>query len=151
MSHLGRNEWLPRISLAAAKHDPIQPKVTDYKLLALLSLNQDEYAKVLGVCDVLVNKKLRHYTLKNQSRVHKKYKERTNSSLYGSKEKLIFVLMYLKENPNQIYQGCLFGMCMAQFSELVSYLTAVVEESLHSLDLMPQEGQSYRHGDPKAD
>jgi hypothetical protein len=43
--------------------------------------------------------------------VHKEYKERTNSSLYGSEKKLDFMLIYLKENPNQAYRDCLFGTC----------------------------------------
>ncbi len=84
------------------KQDPNQPKATDPKLRALLSLNQDEYTKVLGVFDELVGQKLSHYTLKNHRRVHKEYKERTNSSLYGSAKKLDFMLMYLKENPTRV-------------------------------------------------
>lgn len=133
------------------KHDLNQPKATDRKLRALLSLNQDEYAKVLGVFDELVNEKLRHYTLKNQRRVHKEYKERANSSLYGGKKKLDFMLMYLKENPNQAYHGCVFGMCQAKVSEWVSYLTPVLEDTLHRLGLMPQAGHRYRHEEPRTD
>jgi hypothetical protein len=133
------------------KYEENQPKATDPKLRALLSLNQDEYAKVLGMFDELVKRKLRHYTLKNQRRVHKDYKERTNSSLYGSEKKLDFVLMYLKENPNQSYHGCLFSMCQAKVSQWVSYLTPVLEESLRLLGFMPQAGHSYRHREPNTD
>ena len=142
---------MPRICLVVVKQDPNPPKATNHKLRALLSLNKEEYAKVLGVFDELVSQKLSHFTLKNHRRVHKEYKERTNSSLYGSAKKLDFMLMYLKENPNQTYHGCLFGMCQAKVSEWVSYLTPVLEESLRRLGLMPQTGHRYRHRDPLTD
>jgi hypothetical protein len=85
----------------------------------LTSLNQSEYDFLLPVFDGLVSERLKYYTLKGARRVAKSYDEAANSSLYGSRAKLDFLMMYLKENVSQAYHGCLFGMGQAKVSEWV--------------------------------
>lgn len=118
-------------------------KGTTPKLRSLTSLNQDEYSSLLGVFEIEVEKKLRNYTLKGQPRKRQSYSEQKNSSLYGSSRKLEFILMYLKENPNQSYQGYAFGMSQSKVSEWVYFLSPVLEESLKKLGFMPQTGTYY--------
>lgn len=62
---------------------------------------------IFAVFDPLISKKLSLYTLKGQMRLFPKEDEPPNSSLYGSKNKLDFILMYLKHNANQSYHGIL--------------------------------------------
>jgi len=124
---------------------------TDGKLRSLVSLNQAEYDSLHVVFDQLVRKKLSMYTLKGQMRLFPNVEEPTNSSLYGSKVKLDFILMYLKENPNQSYHGEMFGMCQSKVSEWVSYLLPVLEQSLTKMQVMPQSGHSFKHSEDNAD
>ena len=71
------------------------------------------------------------------------------SSLYGSNTKFDFILMYLKENPNQCYHGALFGISQSKVSERVNHLLPVLEESLIKMDVMPQRGYSYKEKESK--
>jgi len=122
---------------------PNRPRSTDGKLRSLVSLNQDEYDRLLSVFDPLIKKKLALYTLKGQMRLFPIEEEPCNSSLNGSKAKLDFILMYLKENPNQCYHGKMFNICQSKVSEWISYLLPVLEESLHKMQVMPQTGFHY--------
>ena len=126
-------------------------KGTDAKLRSLTSLNQAEYDSLLELFAKKVEKKLRNYTLKGKPRERPSYQEQTNSSLYGSDRKLAFMLMYMKENPNQSYQGYSFDMSQSKVSEWVHFLSPVLESSLIKLGFMPQIGDSYQCKDPDAD
>ena len=118
---------------------------TDSKFRALSSLNQIEYEELHPVFDELVSKKMMYYTLKGAPRAKKSFKEAKNSSLPGSRAKLDFMLMHLKENANQSYHGCMFEMCQAKVSEWISFLSPVLEEALKKLGYMPQIGDTYKH------
>jgi len=87
------------------------------KLKALVSLNQDEYNSLLTIFDELITEKMAICTLKEEYRLFKHYENHGNSSLSGSKTKLDFILMYLKENPNQSYHGHLFKISQPKVSE----------------------------------
>jgi hypothetical protein len=119
-------------------------RATDVKFRALTSLNQLEYDFLLPAFDVLVCERLKYYTLKGMRRLSKSYREAANSSLYGSRCKLDFVLMYLKENVSQAYHGCLFGMSQSKVSEWVSFLLPILELCLFKLGFMPETGSSFR-------
>lgn len=116
---------------------------TDSQLRSLTSLNQVEYDELLSVFDLVVQKKLAHYTLNGKFRKKPVYVEYKNSSLSGSQRKLDFMLMYLKENPNQAYHGYCFGLSQSKVSEWVSFLSPVLEASLKRLGCMPQLGDCF--------
>jgi hypothetical protein len=115
------------ICFAAVKQDINSHRPTDSKFRALTTLEQIEYDKLYEVFDILISEKLRTVTLKGQYRLFKTEKEPINCSLYCSKAKLDFILMYLKENPNQAYHGQLFKSSQSKVSEWVSYLLPVLE------------------------
>ena len=112
------------------------------KLRSLTSLNQVEYADLYSVFDPLVKQKLACYTLKGLKRKFRSYQEHRNSSLYGSDQKLRFILMYMKENPNQSYHGEMFKLSQAKVSEWIYFLSPVLEQSLSKLGYMPIIGDS---------
>lgn len=128
---------------AAVKQDINIHWSTDRKFRALLSLEQIEYDSLFFVFDSLVTEKLRTVTLKGQYRLFKTENEPINSSLYGSRAKLDFILMYLKENPNQAYHGHLFNMSQSKVSEWISYLLPVLETALEKMALMPRSGYQF--------
>ena len=118
-------------------------RAADNKFRALTSLNQCEYEFVLPVFDELVCERLKYYTLKGRRRVIKSYHEAANSSLPGSRSKLDFLLMYLKENVGQAYHGCHFGMSQSKVSEGVSFLLPLLESCLNKLGFQPQTGSVF--------
>ena len=117
-------------------------KGASHKLRSLTSLNQVEYAELYSVFDGLIKQKLSHYTLKGVKRKCRSYQEHSNSSLYGSDQKLRFILMYMKENPNQSYHGEMFGLSQSKVSEWIYFLSPVLEQSLSKLGYMPIMGES---------
>lgn len=133
------------------KQTKTRPTPTEGKLRSLLSLNQVEYDDLHSIFAPLITKKLFHYTLKGQMRLFPLEEESPLSSLYGSKPKLDFILMYLKENPNQYYHGEMFDISQSKVSEWVSYLLPVLEESLCRMKVMPQSGYCYEQIDDKMD
>jgi hypothetical protein len=135
---------LTLVCFAAVKQDINNHQSTDRKFRSLTSLEQIEYENLYDVFDILVNEKLRTVTLKGQYRLFKTEKEPINSSLYGTKTKLDFILMYLKENPNQAYHGQLFNISQSKVSEWVSYLLPVLEEALKKMGFMAQSGYEFK-------
>ena len=133
------------------KQNKSNPKAAGSKLRGLTSLNQDEYDALLVQFDLLTSQKLSHYTLKGKKRLAPRYQEARNSSLYGSEKKLDFILMYMKENPNQLYHAQLFDISQSKASEWVSFLLPVLEQSLAKLAMIPQSGYNYVHQDGQAD
>ena len=99
------------------KHNKNKIQLVSNKLRSLISLNQEEYNTLFKVFDELVKEKLSLTTLKGQLRLFKDFREQKNSSLYGSKAKLDFILLYLKETPNQAYHGFIFNMTQSKVSE----------------------------------
>ena len=133
------------------KQNENRPVPTEGKLRSLVSLNQKDYDHLLAVFDPLIRKKLSICTLKGQLRLFPEQEESIRSSLYGSKAKLDFIMMYLKENPNQSYHGYLYHMSQSKVSEWVSYLLPVLEESLAKMGVMPQSGYCYQQRDQEVD
>jgi hypothetical protein len=117
----------------------------DSKFRSLCGLNQDEFKDLLETFDAKVSHKQMHYTNKNVRRTRPLFKESILSSLFGSTKKLWFILLYMKENPNQEYHAYLFGMCQAKVSEWVSYLAPILESSLSELGFVPQTGDSFHY------
>ena len=126
-------------------------KTAERKLRGLTSLNQDEYDILFAHFDALICQKPYHYTLKGSRRQSPSYQEASNSSLYGSKNKLDFNLMYMKENTNQVYHAHLFGISQSKVSEWIHYLLPVLQDSLDKLSMLPDSGYSYEHPDDESD
>lgn len=131
----------PKSLVYGVKQTP-KSKGAKGKLRSLTSLNQGEYDELLSVFGPLVQKKLAHYTLKGHRRKFRSYQEHKNSSLYGPDLKLEFILMFMKENPNQVYHGKLFCLSQSKVSEWIYFLSPVLEESLKQLGYMPLSGDS---------
>lgn len=115
----------------------------DSKFRALTSITQDEYNTIYSVFDDLMSSKILNYTLKGEKRVVKEYQERKNSSLQGTQSKLDFILLYLKENPNQSHHALLFEMAQSKVSEWVSYILPVLLDTFKMLGYTPKTGESF--------
>ena len=50
----------------------------------------------------------------------------------------MFILMYMKENPNQAYQGVLFGMSQGKVSLWIKQLAPLLEEALRQMRKLPK-------------
>jgi len=124
-----------------------QSKSSRPKVNQLTSLTDEEFEILLSKFDSEVKKKLKIYTLKGQLRKCVRSSESLRSSLYGSKNKLNFMLMAMKQNMTQELLGMCFQMSQPKVSEWFTYLLPVLESSLEKLDVCPKFGMNYRHKD----
>jgi hypothetical protein len=79
---------------------------TNYRsLLSLTSLEAAEFLELLSHFDLLWQGYHSQYDLQGKPRRIEKNTEHESMSLKGSIRKLLFVLIYLKNNPLQSYHG----------------------------------------------
>lgn len=123
----------------------IPPINAESKYRALTSLSKQEYEIFSRKFAKKVEQKQKHYTLKGERRKRILSQEQKNSSLYGAQKKLDFVLMYLKENPNQTFYAHAYGMSQSKVSEWLSFLLPVLFIVLKELGVVAKYGLSYHH------
>ena len=80
----------------------------------------------------------RYHDLRGDWRKMVRHQERRGSSLPGTANKLLFILTYMKENPNQAYHGALFGMSQGKVSLWIKQLAPLLEEALHQMGKLPK-------------
>lgn len=77
----------------------IQNNLTDHpNLLQLTSLRPAEFMDLLSVFDPLCRNYFQHHDLEGNPRRIPKFKDDIRCSLPGSQQKLLFILVYMKEN-----------------------------------------------------
>lgn len=128
-----------------------KPIKTSPKYRLLTSLTRTENELLLSIFDKKVKSKQKHYTLKGTRRLRAYYEEQKNSSLLGSRMKLEFLLIYLKENPNQCVYGYFYRMTQSKVSEWISFLLPVLNSSLDDLGFTAKYGNAYQHDDVEAE
>jgi hypothetical protein len=106
-------------------------------LLSLTSLTADEFFAVLYHFDQCWQSYHRHTDLQGKDRRIEKFSEDSRISLEGSSEKLLFVLIYLKQNPLQYYQGLAFNISQGKVSQWLKILRPILEQALERMSLMP--------------
>ncbi len=89
----------------------------------------------------------RYHDLRGRWRKVVRFQEHSDSSLLGAANKLLFILTYMKENPNQAYHGAMFGMSQGKVSLWVKQLAPLLQEVLKRMDKLPkrQINQLYRY------
>lgn len=113
-------------------------EITHRQLLEITSLEVKEFMAVLSEFDKLWHQQHYYYDLKGNKRSLPKAKEHSNISLKNSYDKLLFTLIYLKQNPRQAYHGLMFSMSQGKVSQWLKLLLPLLEESLHRLRLLPK-------------
>lgn len=115
------------------------------KFRALTSLNQATYELLFAEFKAVAEEKLRHYTLRGKVRKKIKYKEAINSSLYGSRAKFTFILLYLKHHCIQELYALFFQMSQAKVSQWIAWLIPVVKKALDRLGVLAKKSIAYVH------
>jgi hypothetical protein len=108
-------------------------KDSPVQFIAFTSLNQAEFMDLLQFFAPLCGQYYQYHDFKGQSRSMFRVKERSDSSLCGAVNKLLFILSYMKENATQAYHGVLFGMSQGKVSMWIKQLTPLLEASLQKM------------------
>lgn len=77
------------------------------------------------------------YTLSGQKREGRRYVDYRNCPLYGSDEKLFFILTYCKSYPLQEVQAALFALSQPKANQWIHRLIVVLQATLAALQELP--------------
>jgi hypothetical protein len=105
--------------------------------LALTSLTIVEFDYLLRHFSPLWEKYYKYHTLEGQKRIAPAFAEHGNALLKGTDQKLFFLLVYMKNNPLQTFQGASFGVSQAKVSKIYRILLSVLDDTLAKLKLAP--------------
>jgi hypothetical protein len=108
------------------------------KLLAMTSLTQQEFEDFVPIFTASFLTYLEDQTIEGYERIGKPYRTYKNSPLPTFEDKLLFILVYLKQHPTQEVQGQLFGMSQSNANKWIHLLHAVLNRALATAGYLPQ-------------
>ena len=81
--------------------------------------------------------RMRAYTIDGLPRLNRRYVPYTNSPLPTIEDKLLFILVHIKQNLTHEVHGQLFGMIQSDANTWLQVLRPGLAESLQRLDTLP--------------
>lgn len=115
-------------------HD-IPTHTTD--LLDLTSLTVAEFEALVQPFEEAFLRYMDQWTLDGKHRQSRKYSTYKNCPLPTPEDRLLFILVYLKQNPLQTLQGHLFGMRQSKANQWIHILLPVLRNTLCALGDTP--------------
>ena len=108
------------------------------QLLSLTSIEAKEFFAVLQEFKYVWRKYYQWHDLKGEKRKIPKFSDHADVSLKGSYKKLLFILVYMKQNPTQELMGAMFGMSQGKVSQWAKLLFPLLEQVLTNMQVLPQ-------------
>ncbi len=100
------------------------------RVLSLTSLTPKEFAGLVPLFTMSFYEYLDEQTIEGYERVGRRYVPYRNSTLPTMEDKLLFILVYLKQAPTQEVQGSLFGMRQSKANMWIHLLHPVLNRAL---------------------
>lgn len=116
------------------KYDKVRK--TPSQLLSLTGFTPEEFEAFVPTFEYHWNKYYNHFTLKGQPRQRISY-NRKSSQLPLVRDKLLFILSYLKNNPLQEYYRATFEITQPKCNEWVHRLSDMLLKSIKTLEELP--------------
>ncbi len=107
-------------------------------LLAMTGYTKQEFTALLPQFQESYDDYLSRYTIEGYERVGQIPKPYHNSPLPAMEDKVLFILVYLKQNPTQTLQGYLFGMSQTNVNKWFHLLHTVLNNALAAHGALPQ-------------
>lgn len=107
------------------------------KLLALTGLTRREFEDLAPVFQASFETVLQAQTLDGLDRIGRAYTTYRNSPLPTSEDKLLFILVYLKQAPTQTLHGQLFGLSQSNANKWIHLLHRVLNHALATQECLP--------------
>jgi hypothetical protein len=110
---------------------------TTGRLLALTGLEENEFDSLLPPFKIALERHLSQYTVDGQERIGRNFVDYKNALLPTPEDKLLFVLIFLKQNLIQEVLGALFEMSQPKVNDWLQTLVLVLRNTLRSLGDAP--------------
>ncbi len=135
-------------------HDVAQNKTS---MRALTTLEPDEFTALVPAFAHCFSERMRDYTIDGLPRMNRRYTPYKNSPLPTIEDKLLFILVHIKQNPTQEIQGHLFGMKQSVANKWLQLLRPILHQALQRLEVCPirvatitsDNGAEHTHEDTK--
>jgi hypothetical protein len=131
------------------RYEHIADKEKD--LLAMTGYTKQEFTALLPAFQQSYDEYLRDNTMEGYERVGQIPKSYQNSPLPTIEDKLLFILVYLKQHPTQTLQGYLFGMSQPNANKWIHMLHTVLNRALAQLKSLPQRAMVIERADQETD
>jgi hypothetical protein len=106
-------------------------------LLDLTSLTVDEFEALVSPFEAAFLRYMAAWTLHGRRRQSRRYTTYQNCPLPTPADRLLFILVYLKQNTIQTLHGCLFGMRQSKANQWMHVLLPVLRNTLRTLGDAP--------------
>ena len=113
--------------------------------LALTGLKVGEFEALIEPFGVAWEARMKRQTMDGRERYERSHSDYTNSPLPNAAEKLLFILVYLKQAPTQVVQGALFEMSQSNANKWIHLLLPVLDNTLTTLAHAPARTSEALH------
>ena len=107
------------------------------EVLDLTSLTVDEFAALVSPFEAAFLDSMATWTLHGRRRQSRRYTTSTNSPLPTPEDRLLFMLVYLKQHTIHLLHGRLFGMRQSKATQWIHVLLPVLRNTLRTLGDAP--------------
>jgi Helix-turn-helix of DDE superfamily endonuclease len=107
------------------------------KVRALTGLNPAEFTDLVPAFQQTFEAAMQHQTIDGYERENRRYTTYKNSPLPTFEDKLLFILIHLKQNPTQEVQGQLFGISQSNANKWIHLLHPILNTALKNLGVSP--------------
>jgi len=107
------------------------------KFLAMTGYTVKEFLALLPVFQLRFEEYVKTYTLSGKSRIKRRYTTYKNSPLPTIEDKLLFILVYLKQGTTQEMHATLFKMHQSDANVWLHLLHPILNQVLDDLDALP--------------
>jgi hypothetical protein len=107
------------------------------EVLDLTSLTVDEFQQLVPSFEAAFQAHMADWRLDGKRRTARRYTTYQNCPLPTPKDRLLFILVYLKTYPLQVVQGRLFGMSQSKAHQWIHVLLVVLRAALRALGDTP--------------
>jgi hypothetical protein len=107
------------------------------RFLAMTGYTVIEFQALLPEFQAQFEDYVKTSTLDGKKRIKRRYSTYTNSPLPTIEDKLLFILVYLKQATTQEVQGTLFGMAQPDANNWIHLLHPILNRALAALDELP--------------
>jgi hypothetical protein len=106
-------------------------------VLDLTSLTVEEFRALVPPFEEAFLGYMADWTLHGRRRQARRYTTYKNCPLPTPEDRLLFILVYLKQNPTQLLHGRLFGMRQSKATQWIHVLLPVLRNTLRTLGDAP--------------
>src|SRR5215831_2084129 len=107
------------------------------EVLDLTSLTVDEFAVLVPPFEAAFLAYMAEWTLHGRRQQARRYTTYTNCPLPTPEDRLLFILVYLKQHPTHLLHGRVFGMRQSKATQWIHVLLPVLRNALRTMGDAP--------------